>query len=86
MTIEEAAELMDNAEYAPGKKNHIAAGFAILSKYCDDIAVSAEHDEIWAGPDRNFEAFVEEIKREDIEELATLGWDIDDSDSFHHFA
>ena len=85
MTIEEAAELMENAEYDPSKKNDIAAGFAILSKYCDDIPVAADHDEIWAGPASNFEAFVEEINREDIEELATLGWHIDDSDSLHHF-
>ena len=71
MTIEEAAELMDNPEYVSGTKNLIPTGLTILSKYCDDITVTAEHDEIWAYTD-DFEADLQKMSKEDIEKLAVL--------------
>ncbi len=83
MTIERASEVMESVEYDYEQKNVIVQGLNIMAKYCEDVEIAADHDEIWAGP-HDSDA-IEHMSEEDLRELARLGWSIDDGDSFHHF-
>ncbi len=60
-----------------------AEAFAIFAKYAPACSkyndVSAEHDEIWAGPD------ADEVSAEDVERLNELGWYEHEFGSFHRF-
>ena len=49
----------------------VVEGLNILVKY-PNSSISAEHDQIWAGP------FENEVKPEDKEKLEELGWSIKD--------
>lgn len=77
MTLEEAAEFMENREYVSGQKNRIRRGLSILEKYSEDVTLTAEHDEIWAYPNGDMQEVVSSMTEEDLAELADLGWSID---------
>lgn len=59
-------------------------GIEVLSKYVDDenrSALSAHHDQIYAGPD-----VADKISDEDKKRLEELGWGFDDEvDSYYAF-
>ena len=60
----------------------IVEGLNILSKYFPDGDFSAEHDKIWVGD------YVSnsKISKEDLAELGSLGWFIDEEfDAWSHF-
>jgi hypothetical protein len=57
-----------------------AEAFQIFMKYEEDFDISAEHDQIWAGPSINLPS------EEDRQRLLELGWHIDhDIERFYHF-
>ena len=62
----------------------VIEGLQILAKYVenpDKSWVSAEHDQIWAGPDRG-----EVVSEEDKKALEDLGWfEDDDCGGWSHF-
>lgn len=58
-----------------------AEAFTIFAKYDDkQYGVSAEHDEVYAGPSPS------SVSEDDIEKLDSLGWTAsEDYDCFHKF-
>ncbi len=63
--------------------NNIIEGLIILRGYDSKAGdFCAEHDQIWAGPELDFEDF----NKEDVLKLEALGWFYDDDvESWSHF-
>lgn len=53
--------------------------FKIFMKYPHSSFMSAEHDEVWAGPNPY------DVTEEDRKRLDELGWSDFGDDGFHHF-
>lgn len=51
--------------------NEILAGMQLLAKYKPDFEVSAQHDQIWVGPEYIL------VSAEDAKNLYDLGWFVD---------
>lgn len=81
MTREEALHLLEETEQDYKQKNRIMQGLTIIAKHNDnlDLTIACEHDLLYAG------AFdlVEEMTREEVIEMATLGW-FEEYDSWAH--
>ncbi len=56
-------------------KNQIVAGLVVMAKVCDDITVTAEHDQIWAYLENEDYG---KISEESVIEIFRLNWFWDD--------
>lgn len=83
MNTAEALQIIKEAKTDYSQKNHIARGLLILAKYNDDMnnSIAFEHDQMWAC---DFEETVEKMTREEVVEMATLGW-FENNESWSHF-
>jgi hypothetical protein len=73
MTVEEALELIEKTKLGYNQKLRVLRGIQILSEHDEDldIGIVFEHDQMWAG---DFEATVYSMTKEEIVEMALLGW------------
>lgn len=83
MIVEDALEIIEKTETDYNQKHRVPRGLQILCEHDEDldIGIVFEHDQMWAG---DFEATVATMTREEIEEMARLGW-FEDMDSWSHF-
>jgi len=71
MDVEKVKEILEREETNYVMKNEILRGLVILSKYDDDMEISAEHDIIYAC---SFEKTATKMTTDDIKKMGRLGW------------
>ena len=81
MTRAEALAILVETESDYNQMQRVLRGLQILAKYTSDLEPSFEHDQMWVA---NFEHTVAKMTREDIAEMASLGW-FENYDSWSHF-
>jgi hypothetical protein len=79
VTWERAAKIIEYADFRSGDMathNRVFEGLKVIARHCDDIEVTAEHDQIWAhiGNSNDITKFSEG----DILDLARLNWWVDE--------
>ena len=84
MSKKDALTIIRETEVDFKQKQRILRGFEILAKYDDDITCSFEHDILYI--DSDFEESVAKMTREDVIEMAILGWFMDNEcETWAHF-
>jgi len=81
MTREEAIEIIKETKADYSQKQRVLRGLQILAKYDDNLDLSFEHDQMWAG---SFDKTVASMTRDDCVELARCGW-FESYESWSHF-
>lgn len=81
MNLKAARKLIEKTELEMHAKQDIVRGLNILAKYDDNISCAFEHDKMWAG---DFESTVARMSREEVIEMARLGW-FESEDSWAHY-
>ncbi len=71
MTIEEALKIVEDTEANYYLNQTILRGLQILAKYDEVLDCSFEHDQMWVG---DFEATVAKMDKDEVWEMARLGW------------